>query len=281
MPKQLFSFKPPTKRSRDESDSEDHGQATSSVKKSAKTEPVKNPVIKSEMPDGIEAFHQGLDPDLDAMLSSITDCNRGSISVENLPSPVKKSAKVKTEPAKSPVKKSAKAKPAKITVEKSAKDEPKKKPAKAGGSWKPDDSGDPSWSLGNMRWAKVQQWKGQTYVNIREFYVDKKSMETKPGKKGTSLSVEQYQKLKEIIPEIDSNLQLEPKKKPDEPSWSFGNMKRARVHQFKGKTYVDLREFYVDKSTEETKPGKKGISLNVEEYQMLKEIIPEIDSNLG
>ena len=159
---------------------------------------------------------------------------------------------------------------------------------------------------------QVQQWKGQTYVNIREFYVDKKSMETKPGKKGTSLSVEQYQKLKEIIPEIDSNLQLEPKKKPDEPSWSFGNMKRARVssfdfefktyanykwldtikkkiyfflkfkvHQFKGKTYVDLREFYVDKSTEETKPGKKGISLNVEEYQKLKEIIPEIDSNLG
>ena len=158
MPKQLFSFKPPTKRSRDESDSEDHGQATSSVKKSAKTEPVKNPVIKSEMPDGIEAFHQGLDPDLDAMLSSITDCNRGSISVENLPSPVKKSAKVKTEPATSPVKKSAKAKPAKITVEKSAKDEPKKKPATAGGSWKPDDSGDPSWSLGNMRWAKVSSF---------------------------------------------------------------------------------------------------------------------------
>jgi len=293
MPKQLFSFKPPTKRSRDESDSEDHGQATSSVKKSAKTEPVKNPVIKSEMPDGIEAFHQGLDPDLDAMLSSITDCNRGSISVENLPSPVKKSAKVKTEPAKSPVKKSAKAKPAEITVKKSAKDEPKKKPAKAGGSWKPDDSGDPSWSLGNMRWAKVQQWKGQAYVNIREYYIDKKSMETKPGKKGTSLSVEQYQKLKEIIPEIDSNLPK--KKKPakaggsadasndgsDEPSWSFGNMKRARVNQFNGKTYVDLREFYVDKSTEETKPGKKGISLNVEEYQKLKEIIPEIDSNLG
>ena len=56
---------------------------------------------------------------------------------------------------------------------------------------------------------------------------------------------------------------------------------KFKVHQFKGKTYVDLREFYVDKSTEETKPGKKGISLNVEEYQKLKEIIPEIDSNLG
>ena len=56
---------------------------------------------------------------------------------------------------------------------------------------------------------------------------------------------------------------------------------KFKVNQFNGKTYVDLREFYVDKSTEETKPGKKGISLNVEEYQKLKEIIPEIDSNLG
>jgi len=33
---------------------------------------------------------------------------------------------------------------------------------------------------------------------------------------------------------------------------------------------VDIREYYVDKSTMETKPGKKGISLSCEEYQKLK-----------
>ncbi len=43
-----------------------------------------------------------------------------------------------------------------------------------------------------------------------------------------------------------------------------------QVREFKGKTYVDIREYYVDKNTMETKPGKKGISLSCEQYQKLK-----------
>ena len=48
-----------------------------------------------------------------------------------------------------------------------------------------------------------------------------------------------------------------------------------KVREFKGKTYVDIREFYVDKNTMETKPGKKGISLSCEQYQKLK-VTPRI-----
>jgi hypothetical protein len=44
----------------------------------------------------------------------------------------------------------------------------------------------------------------------------------------------------------------------------------VQVREFKGKTYVDIREYYVDKNTMETKPGKKGISLSCEQYQKLK-----------
>merc|ERR1712045_61898 len=65
-----------------------------------------------------------------------------------------------------------------------------------------------------------------------------------------------------------------------EPSWSLGNMKFVKVREFKGKTYIDIREYYVDKQTMETKPGKKGISLNCEQYQKLKGLIPEIDAKL-
>ncbi|XP_040574105.1 putative RNA polymerase II transcriptional coactivator [Lepeophtheirus salmonis] len=65
-----------------------------------------------------------------------------------------------------------------------------------------------------------------------------------------------------------------------EPSWHLGNNKHVKVREFKGKTYVDIREYYVDKSTMDTKPGKKGISLNTLQYQELKQIISQIDASL-
>jgi Transcriptional Coactivator p15 (PC4) len=74
---------------------------------------------------------------------------------------------------------------------------PAAKPAaKASSSGGPSDDGEPSWHLGRERYVKVREFKGKTYVDIREYYVDKNTMETKPGKKGISLSCEQYQKLK-------------------------------------------------------------------------------------
>jgi len=68
------------------------------------------------------------------------------------------------------------------------------------------ESGEPSWHLGRDKHVKVREWKGKTYIDIREYYVDKNTMDTKPGKKGISLTCEQYQKLKSIIDEIDHAL---------------------------------------------------------------------------
>ena len=53
---------------------------------------------------------------------------------------------------------------------------------------------------------KVRAWKGRTFIDIREWYVDKSTMDTKPGKKGISLTPEQYQTLKAAMPEIDEAL---------------------------------------------------------------------------
>lgn len=77
--------------------------------------------------------------------------------------------------------------------------------AKPSGSG-PSDSGEPSWHLGRDKHVKVREFKGKTYIDIREYYVDKNTMDTKPGKKGISLTCEQYQKLKSIIDEIDHAL---------------------------------------------------------------------------
>ena len=53
-----------------------------------------------------------------------------------------------------------------------------------------------------------------------------------------------------------------------------------QIREFKGKTYVDIREFYVDKSSMETKPGKKGICLNTIQFQQLRSIISEVNAAL-
>ena len=53
-----------------------------------------------------------------------------------------------------------------------------------------------------------------------------------------------------------------------------------QVREFKGKTYIDIREYYTDKSSMDTKPGKKGISLNCEQYRALKAILSDVDRAL-
>merc|ERR1712223_1851375 len=44
------------------------------------------------------------------------------------------------------------------------------------------ENGEPTWLVGGMKFVKVREFKGKTYIDIREYYVDKKTMETKPGK---------------------------------------------------------------------------------------------------
>ena len=71
----------------------------------------------------------------------------------------------------------------------------------------------------------------------------------------------------------------------DDPPCTFEITERSfpfsiKVRSWKGRTFIDIREWYVDKSTMDTKPGKKGISLTPEQYQVLKAAMPEIDEAL-
>ncbi|KAH8851573.1 Activated RNA polymerase II transcriptional coactivator p15 [Schistosoma japonicum] len=56
--------------------------------------------------------------------------------------------------------------------------------------------------------------------------------------------------------------------------------KFACVRDFRGKVFVDIREYYEDKSSGELKPGKKGISLNSEQWEYLKSSIGELDDDI-
>jgi len=55
----------------------------------------------------------------------------------------------------------------------------------------------------------------------------------------------------------------------------LGKAKRVTVRKFKGSVYIDIREFYGEAGDE--KPGKKGISLSVSQWQTLLGNVSEIN----
>ncbi|KAF2147576.1 uncharacterized protein K452DRAFT_314694 [Aplosporella prunicola CBS 121167] len=61
--------------------------------------------------------------------------------------------------------------------------------------------------------------------------------------------------------------------------WEISNQRRVTVSQFKGKTFVSVREYY--EKDGKAMPGKKGISLSVEQYSTLLTLLPDIEAVLG
>ncbi|CAB1415267.1 unnamed protein product [Pleuronectes platessa] len=62
----------------------------------------------------------------------------------------------------------------------------------------------------------------------------------------------------------------------DDNMFQIGKMRYVSVRDFKGKVLIDIREYWMNQDGE-MKPGKKGISLNPEQWNQLKDQISEID----
>ncbi|CEG64600.1 hypothetical protein RMATCC62417_01543 [Rhizopus microsporus] len=78
-----------------------------------------------------------------------------------------------------------------------------------------DDNGDQIFELSSKRRVTVRLFKtgdGSPSVDIREFYKDKASGEMRPGKVGICFPVAQWNKLKELIPDIDEAIDALQKK---------------------------------------------------------------------
>merc|ERR1712038_138551 len=86
--------------------------------------------------------------------------------------------------------------------EKKKQKKPKKKAASSDSDSGPEDDG--KIELGKMRFLEVQEFKGKKLVSIREYY--EKDGKMLPGKKGISLTPDQWEKLKKGIPKIDKDL---------------------------------------------------------------------------
>lgn len=68
------------------------------------------------------------------------------------------------------------------------------------------EAGEVAFELEKSKFVKVREWRGSVFIDIREYYTDKNDGELKPGKKGISLTATQYQKFKDLIPDIDEAL---------------------------------------------------------------------------
>ncbi|VVC95630.1 RNA polymerase II transcriptional coactivator [Leptidea sinapis] len=64
-----------------------------------------------------------------------------------------------------------------------------------------------------------------------------------------------------------------------EPTWVLQGKKLVKVREFKGKVYVDIREFYEKDGN--LMPGKKGISLTPEMWRKLLSIGDEINDTIS
>jgi len=84
-------------------------------------------------------------------------------------------------------------------------------------------------------------------------------------------------KEKKLNPEPKSSTTTTTSSKDSGP-WDLGGKKKASISSFKGKVYVDIREFYLSGATE--LPGKKGISLTPEQFDKLCQHVDNIKAEL-
>ncbi|THW93585.1 PC4-domain-containing protein [Aureobasidium pullulans] len=67
-----------------------------------------------------------------------------------------------------------------------------------------DDDGNPYWELSGKRRVTLSEFKKMHLINVREYY--EKDGKMLPGKKGISLSLEQFSAFLEVLPEIEAAL---------------------------------------------------------------------------
>eukprot|EP00940_MAST-03C_sp_MAST-3C-sp2_P002199 g2199.t1 len=127
-----------------------------------------------------------------------------------------------------------------------------------------------------------REFRGTKLVDIREYYTAAaEGGEQKPGRKGIALTEAQYRtflSLKDRISEAlndddgvsgghsDDDGDYEEKQKV----FQLSSTRRVTVREYKGRDFVDIREFYEKDGAQ--LPGKKGISLSVSEWQSVPEL---------
>lgn len=103
----------------------------------------------------------------------------------------------------------------------------------------------------------------------------KQKREEKPkNKKNDSSSSDSDDGPEDRNPPAEKKAKMADRTNDKEPTWVLQGKKLLKVREFKGKVYVDIREFY--EKNGELLPGKKGISLTPEQWRKLLSVGEEV-----
>ncbi|GMH36386.1 hypothetical protein BSKO_04254 [Bryopsis sp. KO-2023] len=123
--------------------------------------------------------------------------------------------------------------------------------------------------LGPKSRVSVSPWQGSMRVDLREVY--EKDGAKLPGKKGISLTLSQWEKLKDEVHAITAAFESS----TDGFNVGIGPRRSIRVGAYRGKPFIDIREFYGEEGQE--KPGRAGMRFNADTWQRLKDNMEKID----
>lgn len=116
-------------------------------------------------------------------------------------------------------------------------------------------------SLGNVRYVKVGEWKGEKRVDLREWDKDK------PTKKGISLTLMRWKNFVDSLEQVGEALA-----KGTAYQCHLGGNVYCTVKE--GNPCVDIRQFW--KPSEDVVPTRKGLCLRQLDYRRLKKILSDI-----
>lgn len=62
-------------------------------------------------------------------------------------------------------------------------------------------------------------------------------------------------------------------------TWVLDKQRQIRINEFRGRKLIDIREYY--EKDGKSLPGKKGISLSINQWKRLQEFAKEVNEAIG
>jgi len=127
--------------------------------------------------------------------------------------------------------------------------------------------------IGEKRFLRVRTYRGEPMVDIREFY--EKEGELKPGFRGASLRRDQW----DVLYENQARISAAAAARNTDFALDLPGTRRVTVSTYRSGLFIDIREWYPDKKSGEWKPGKKGISLTVTQWEKCVECAGTVETH--